>query len=42
MAWAKRIVLFLAVNVLVMVTISLLLIYWGAALSDAYGLDYQA
>ncbi len=43
MAWAKRIVLFLAVNVLVMVTISLLLNLLGVRpYLNAYGLDYQA
>jgi heat shock protein HtpX len=43
MAWAKRIFLFLAVNVLVMITISFILNLLGVRpYLNAYGLDYQA
>jgi heat shock protein HtpX len=42
MAWVKRIVLFMAVNMLVMVTISLLLSVLGVRpYLNAYGLDYE-
>jgi heat shock protein HtpX len=42
MAWVKRIVLFMAVNFLVMITISLLLNLLGVRpYLNAYGLDYQ-
>lgn len=43
MAWAKRIVLFLAVNFLVMITISFVLSVLGVGpYLNAYGMDYQA
>lgn len=42
MAWAKRIVLFLAVNILVMVTLSLVLNLFGVSpyLNTQYGIDF--
>jgi len=42
MAIAKRVFLFIVVNILVLVTISITLRLWFAAVPHAYGIDYRS